>query len=132
MSLVPPLRYQLQADGSLIISPLRPEDAGIYSCGSHRPGHEPQTIQLRVTGFWPILFMPPPRVSQNRIGTEGGTGGGGRGEAGQGAIHPRKKGSSSSLGHFFLSSSSLPMSSLVPRALFHSLLKAHALLLLAL
>lgn len=43
-------RYQLQADGSLIISRLRPEDAGIYSCGSHRPGHEPQEIQLRVTG----------------------------------------------------------------------------------
>lgn len=57
---------------------------------------------------------------------------GGRGEAGQGVIHPRKKGSSSSLGHFFLSSSSLPMSSLVSWALFHSLLKAHALLLLAL
>lgn len=43
-------RYQLQADGSLIISPLRPEDAGIYSCGSQRSGHEPQKIQLRVTG----------------------------------------------------------------------------------
>ncbi|XP_021057219.1 papilin isoform X1 [Mus pahari] len=43
-------RYQLQADGSLIISRLRPEDAGTYSCGSHRPGHESQEIQLRVTG----------------------------------------------------------------------------------
>ncbi|XP_051052278.1 papilin [Phodopus roborovskii] len=43
-------RYQLQSDGSLIISPLRPEDAGDYGCGSHRPGHEPQKIQLRVTG----------------------------------------------------------------------------------
>ncbi|GAB1297604.1 Papilin [Apodemus speciosus] len=47
-------RYQLQRDGSLIISPLRPEDAGIYSCGSHGPGHgpghRPQKIQLQVTG----------------------------------------------------------------------------------
>lgn len=76
MSLLSPLRYQLQADGSLIISRLRLEDAGIYSCGSHRPGHEPQEIQLRVTGFCPIPFIPPPRVSQNRDGTEGGREGG--------------------------------------------------------
>ncbi|XP_051004198.1 papilin [Acomys russatus] len=41
-------RYHLQSDGSLIISPLKPEDAGFYSC--HRPGHDPQEIQLRVTG----------------------------------------------------------------------------------
>lgn len=58
MSPLTPFRYQLQADGSLIISPLRPEDAGIYSCGSHRPGHEPQKIQLRVTGFCPTPFIP--------------------------------------------------------------------------
>ncbi|XP_021509217.1 papilin isoform X1 [Meriones unguiculatus] len=44
------VRHQLQSDGSLIISPLRPEDAGVYSCGSHRPGHDLQEIQLRVTG----------------------------------------------------------------------------------
>ncbi|EDL02746.1 papilin, proteoglycan-like sulfated glycoprotein [Mus musculus] len=50
-------RYQLQADGSLIISRLRPEDAGIYSCGSHRPGHEPQEIQLRVTGTQTLAMV---------------------------------------------------------------------------
>lgn len=57
-SLLPPFRYQLQRDGSLIISPLRPEDAGTYSCGSHGPGHEPQKIQLQVTGSCPIPFIP--------------------------------------------------------------------------
>ncbi|KAM7323434.1 hypothetical protein ACRRTK_017540 [Alexandromys fortis] len=55
-------RYQLQPDGSLIISPLRPEDAGAYSCGSHRPGHDPQKIQLRVTGGdMPVLSEAQPR-----------------------------------------------------------------------
>lgn len=96
--MLPPFRYQLQADGSLIISPLRSEDAGIYSCGSHRPGHETQKIQLRVTGFCPIPFILPPRVSQNRVGSEGGRRGG-RGWAG---ADPLYKGTSSSLGHFFL------------------------------
>ncbi|XP_075804680.1 papilin isoform X1 [Microtus pennsylvanicus] len=55
-------RYQFQPDGSLIISPLRPEDAGTYSCGSHRPGHDPQKIQLRVTGGdTPVLSEAQPR-----------------------------------------------------------------------
>nr|XP_035973742.1 papilin isoform X7 [Halichoerus grypus] len=43
-------RHKLQPDGSLVISPLRAEDAGIYSCGSGRPGRDSQKIQLRVTG----------------------------------------------------------------------------------
>ncbi|KAM6170913.1 papilin [Erethizon dorsatum] len=43
-------RHQLQPDGSLVISPLRAEDAGIYSCGGNRPGHDSQKIQLSVTG----------------------------------------------------------------------------------
>ncbi|XP_006865675.1 PREDICTED: papilin [Chrysochloris asiatica] len=43
-------RHKLQADGSLVISRLRAEDAGTYSCGSTRPGHVPQLIQLRITG----------------------------------------------------------------------------------
>ncbi|KFO24233.1 papilin isoform X2 [Fukomys damarensis] len=43
-------RHQLQSDGSLVIGPLRAEDAGVYSCGGNRPGRDPQRIQLRVTG----------------------------------------------------------------------------------
>ncbi|XP_020030715.2 papilin isoform X1 [Castor canadensis] len=43
-------RHQLQSDGSLVIGPLRAEDAGTYSCGSRRPGHDPQKIQLRIRG----------------------------------------------------------------------------------
>ncbi|XP_064427363.1 papilin isoform X2 [Mirounga angustirostris] len=43
-------RHKPQPDGSLVISPLRAEDAGIYSCGSGRPGRDSQKIQLRVTG----------------------------------------------------------------------------------
>ncbi|XP_015990263.2 papilin isoform X3 [Rousettus aegyptiacus] len=43
-------RHQLQPDGSLVISPLRAEDAGTYSCGSTRPGHDSQKIHLRITG----------------------------------------------------------------------------------
>ncbi|XP_038401111.1 papilin isoform X3 [Canis lupus familiaris] len=43
-------RHKLQPDGSLIISPLWAEDAGTYSCGSSRPGHDSQKIQLHVTG----------------------------------------------------------------------------------
>ncbi|KAM4853982.1 papilin [Thomomys bottae] len=54
-------RHQLQSDGSLVISPLRAEDAGIYSCGSLRPGHDPQKIQLRVTSVDPPR---PPLGSQ--------------------------------------------------------------------
>ncbi|KAM5273573.1 LOW QUALITY PROTEIN: papilin [Ctenodactylus gundi] len=46
-------RHQLQSDGSLVISPLRAEDAGIYSCGS-RPGRDSQKIQLRITGSHPV------------------------------------------------------------------------------
>ncbi|XP_062947956.1 papilin isoform X2 [Cynocephalus volans] len=42
-------RHKLQSDGSLVISPLRAEDAGTYSCGSTRPGRGSQ-IQLRITG----------------------------------------------------------------------------------
>ncbi|XP_021102348.1 papilin isoform X3 [Heterocephalus glaber] len=43
-------RHQLQSDGSLVISPLRAEDAGIYTCGGNRPGHASRKIQLHVTG----------------------------------------------------------------------------------
>ncbi|KAB1278245.1 Papilin [Camelus dromedarius] len=43
-------RHKLQPDGSLVISPLRAEDAGTYSCGSTRPDHDSQKIQLRITG----------------------------------------------------------------------------------
>ncbi|XP_057586709.1 papilin isoform X2 [Hippopotamus amphibius kiboko] len=43
-------RHQLQPDGSLVISPLRTEDAGTYSCGSTRPDRASQKIQLRITG----------------------------------------------------------------------------------
>ncbi|XP_043412466.1 papilin isoform X2 [Prionailurus bengalensis] len=43
-------RHKLQPDGSLVISPLRAEDTGTYSCGSSRPGRDSQKIQLRVTG----------------------------------------------------------------------------------
>ncbi|XP_042636957.1 papilin [Orycteropus afer afer] len=42
-------RHKLQADGSLVISPLRAEDAGTYSCGT-RPGTDSQMIQLHITG----------------------------------------------------------------------------------
>lgn len=47
------LRHKPQPDGSLVISPLRAEDAGIYSCGSSRPGRDSQKIQLHVTGLQP-------------------------------------------------------------------------------
>ncbi|XP_032200907.1 papilin isoform X2 [Mustela erminea] len=43
-------RHKLQPDGSLVISPLRAEDAGIYSCGGSRQDGDSQKIQLRVIG----------------------------------------------------------------------------------
>ncbi|XP_037688264.1 papilin isoform X3 [Choloepus didactylus] len=43
-------RHRLQPDGSLVISPLRAEDAGTYSCGSPGPGRDSQMVQLRITG----------------------------------------------------------------------------------
>ncbi|KAM5178036.1 papilin [Callospermophilus lateralis] len=43
-------RHQLQSDGSLVISSLQAEDAGIYSCGGHGPGSDTQKIQLHITG----------------------------------------------------------------------------------
>lgn len=43
-------RHQLQPDGSLVISSLQAEDAGIYSCGSNGLGSDAQKIQLHVTG----------------------------------------------------------------------------------
>nr|XP_044629884.1 papilin isoform X7 [Equus asinus] len=43
-------RHKLQPDGSLVISPLRAEDAGTYSCGGTRPGADSQKIQLQITG----------------------------------------------------------------------------------
>lgn len=46
-------RHQLQPDGSLVISPLRAEDTGTYSCGSTRPDRGSQKIQLRITGLCP-------------------------------------------------------------------------------
>lgn len=68
----PSIRYQLQSDGSLIISPLRPEDAGAYSCGSHRPGHDSQKIQLRVTGLCPTPSTSTSQGLTNQRGAEGG------------------------------------------------------------
>ncbi|KAL2789740.1 papilin isoform 3 precursor, partial [Daubentonia madagascariensis] len=43
-------RHKLQSDGSLLINPLRAEDAGTYSCGRTRPGRDSQKIQLRIIG----------------------------------------------------------------------------------
>lgn len=48
-------RHRLQPDGSLVISPLRAEDAGTYSCGT-RPGHDSWKIQLRITAH-PLLLL---------------------------------------------------------------------------
>lgn len=63
------LRCRLQPDGSLVISPLRAEDAGTYSCGS-RPGRDSPKIQLRVTG----LCAPSPHGfsrAHGRVGWRG-------------------------------------------------------------
>ncbi|XP_065796332.1 papilin isoform X6 [Muntiacus reevesi] len=53
-------RHQLQSDGSLVISPLRAEDAGTYSCGGPGPDRH---SQQGVT--WPCLLRlnrgPSPR-----------------------------------------------------------------------
>ncbi|XP_073098260.1 papilin isoform X9 [Manis javanica] len=43
-------RHKLQPDGSLVISPLRAEDAGTYSCGGTRPGRDSQKIRLQISG----------------------------------------------------------------------------------
>ncbi|XP_004754894.2 papilin isoform X5 [Mustela putorius furo] len=43
-------RHKLQPDGSLVIRPLRAEDAGIYSCGGSRQDGDSPKIQLRVIG----------------------------------------------------------------------------------
>ncbi|XP_055292746.1 papilin isoform X2 [Moschus berezovskii] len=43
-------RHQLQSDGSLVISSLRAEDVGTYSCGGPGPDRYSQQVQLRVTG----------------------------------------------------------------------------------
>lgn len=59
-------RHQLQPDGSLVISPLRAEDTGTYSCGSTRPDRDSQKIQLRITGLCPH----PPAVGPH--GPRGG------------------------------------------------------------
>lgn len=48
-------RHRLQSDGSLIIHPLQAEDEGTYSCGSTRPGHDSQKIQLRIIAH--TLFL---------------------------------------------------------------------------
>lgn len=59
-----PFRHRLQPDGSLVISPLRAEDAGTYSCGSTKPGRDSQKIHLRITGLCP----PPPMGSHPHTG----------------------------------------------------------------
>ncbi|XP_076407132.1 papilin isoform X1 [Peromyscus maniculatus bairdii] len=86
-------RYQLQSDGSLIISPLRPEDAGVYICGSHRPGHDPQKIQLRVTGGdTAVLSEVQPRSFPQTRNPDLGHGPRDSGTGGHGAtssLHPR-------------------------------------------
>jgi hypothetical protein len=62
-------RHQLQSDGSLVIGPLRAEDAGTYSCGSRRPGHDPQKIQLRIRGLCPHPIRPKAPTSHSVGGT---------------------------------------------------------------
>ena len=56
------LRHRLQPDGSLVISRLRAEDAGTYSCGS-RPGRDSPKVQLHVTG----VCAPPCTGSQGPV-----------------------------------------------------------------
>ncbi|XP_048218195.1 papilin isoform X3 [Perognathus longimembris pacificus] len=60
-------RHRLQADGSLVISPLRAEDAGVYSCGSLRPGHDPQKVQLRIIGGDTAVPSDPERRPVPRL-----------------------------------------------------------------
>uniref|UniRef100_A0A452TUX8 Papilin, proteoglycan like sulfated glycoprotein n=1 Tax=Ursus maritimus TaxID=29073 RepID=A0A452TUX8_URSMA len=63
-------RHKPQPDGSLVISPLRAEDAGIYSCGSSRPGRDSQKIQLR--GDVAVLSEAVPRhFPQTRFPAQG-------------------------------------------------------------
>ena len=66
---LPALRHQLQSDGSLVISPLRAEDAGTYSCGGPGPDRHSQQVQLHVTGLIPTPPNPP-------VGSSGPQGGG--------------------------------------------------------
>ncbi|XP_059951868.1 papilin [Mesoplodon densirostris] len=90
-------RHQLQPDGSLVISPLRAEDTGTYSCGSTRPDRDSQKIQLRITGG-DVAVLPeaePRHFPQARDPAQGhsprdpslGGGSGGRGAVS--SSHPR-------------------------------------------
>ncbi|XP_054423289.1 papilin isoform X2 [Pteronotus mesoamericanus] len=89
-------RHRLQPDGSLVISPLRAEDAGTYSCGT-RPGRDSPKVQLRVTGgSVAVLFEAETRhYTQTRDPTQGHSPQDpslGAGAGGPGAIassHPR-------------------------------------------
>ncbi|XP_008270321.3 papilin [Oryctolagus cuniculus] len=90
-------RHKLQSDGSLVISPLRAEDAGSYSCASARPGRDSQTVQLRITGG--DVAMPSEaeqtRFPQTRDPAQGhrpqasSLGGDARGQGTVPASHPR-------------------------------------------
>ncbi|XP_058422857.1 papilin [Diceros bicornis minor] len=90
-------RHKLQPDGSLVISPLRAEDAGTYSCGSSRPGGDSQKIQLQITGGdMAVLSEAEPRhFPQTRDPAQGHSpqdSGLGREAGGLGAVsssHPR-------------------------------------------
>ncbi|KAM6202649.1 papilin [Rhynchocyon petersi] len=65
-------RHRLQADGSLVISPLQAEDAGTYSCSSTRPGRDSQLIQLRITGAEPSRHIPQPTDPAHGLGGDPG------------------------------------------------------------
>lgn len=87
-------RHRQQPDGSLVISPLRAEDAGTYSCGSTGPGHDSQKIQLQVTGADGAMMSEaePRHFSQARDPAQGHRGSGFTGDArglGAGSSHPR-------------------------------------------
>ncbi|KAI5232052.1 Papilin [Manis pentadactyla] len=60
-------RHKLQPDGSLVISPLRAEDAGTYSCGGTRPGRDSQKIRLQISGGdTAVLAEIEPRLRLDR------------------------------------------------------------------
>ncbi|KAM7156010.1 papilin isoform 4-T4 [Molossus nigricans] len=89
-------RHRLQPDGSLVIGPLRAEDAGTYSCGP-RPGRDSPKVQLRIAGGDTAVLAEaePGHFPQTRDPAQGhspGDSSRGRDAEGLGAIsssHPR-------------------------------------------
>ncbi|XP_023559166.1 papilin isoform X2 [Octodon degus] len=77
-------RHQLQPDRSLVISPVRAEDAGVYSCGGHRAGRDSQKIQLRITGSGQAA--PPDTEQRHLPRTRNRVQGSGRDAGGPGAV----------------------------------------------